>query len=44
MSGYEENIEQVLELKNKKFSNVKIAEMLGCSESAIRKWLKRAEQ
>ncbi len=43
-SGYEENIEQVLELKSKGYSNVQIGKQLQCSESAIRKWLKRAEQ
>lgn len=43
-SGYEENIEQVLELKSKGYSNVQIGKQLQRSESAIRKWLKKAEQ
>ena len=43
-SGYDENIEQVLELKSKGYSNVQIGKQLQCSESVVRKWLKRAEQ
>lgn len=43
-SGYDENIEQVLELKSKGYSNVQIGKQLLCSESVVRKWLKRAEQ
>jgi KaiC/GvpD/RAD55 family RecA-like ATPase len=43
-SGYDENIEQVLELKSKGYSNVQIGKQLQFSESVVRKWLKRAEQ
>lgn len=40
----DEKMDLIIKLKSEGLSNVKVAEALGCSEAAIRKWLKRAEQ
>lgn len=40
----DEKMHLIQKLKSEGLSNVKVAEALGCSEAAIRKWLKKAEQ
>lgn len=43
-AGFHQTIEQVLNLKSQGYSNVQISKQLHCSEAAVRKWLKKAEQ
>lgn len=43
-AGFHQTIEQVLNLKSQGYSNVHISKQLHCSEAAVRKWLKKAEQ